>query len=162
MSTNNDTATGLDETKIYKLKKQTIHSDFDYATLDDIDGSTNEILKGKSIQSLFEPVRGEYTYFQCIATFKGSAYNGDEAPLLRNFHDILIIKTDEHNTIIDTYQYTLEWAEPPRQYDIYRSSVQGLTLTDGMDISTLKFVRADYGSIDNNLLQETGIIQIAK
>jgi len=41
-SAQTDTATGLGQTKIYKLKKKTINSDFDYSKLDDIDGSIKD------------------------------------------------------------------------------------------------------------------------
>jgi hypothetical protein len=57
-SAKKDTATGPKDTKIYKLKKKAINSEFDYSKLDDIDGNIKETLDLKNVMPIFEPVSG--------------------------------------------------------------------------------------------------------
>jgi len=51
----------------------------------------------KNLMSIFDPVSGHYTYYQFIATFKGHSFQEAD----KDFHDILIIKTDKENKIVD-------------------------------------------------------------
>ena len=90
----------------------------------------------------------------------GEAYNADGQTLFEDFHDILIIKTDSENKIIDAYQYTLEWAEPPLKYDVFKSSIINIPLTNNMDINLLKFIRTYSWNDDNKELNENGIIKL--
>ena len=155
-----DTATKLDEIKQYILKKQTENSDFDYSKLNGIDGNIKDSLEMKTLMPIFEPVSGQYHYYQFISTYIGQAYNADGPPLYKDFHDILIIKTDNENKILDAYHYTLEWAEPPLQYDVFKSSAKNITLTYNMNISDLKFKRTYSWSEDNKEMEESGIIKL--
>ncbi|MDD4150347.1 MAG: hypothetical protein PHE33_09980 [Bacteroidales bacterium] len=155
-----DTATKLNETKKYILKKQTENSDFNYSKLTDIDGNIQDTLNVKNLMPIFEPVCGQYNYYQFISTYVGQAYNFDEPPLFKDFHDILIIKTDDKNKIIDAYQYTLEWSESPLQYDVFVSSAKNIILTNDMNIAELKFKRTYSWSDDNKELKESGIIKL--
>ena len=159
-ATKNDTATKLNETKIYILKKETENSDFNYSKLEDIDGNKMDTLNVRNLMPIFEPVSGQYKYYQFLSTFIGEAYNADGPRLFKDFHDILIIKTDNENKIIDAYQYTLEWAEPPLQYDLFKSSIKNISLTNNMDIKQLKFTRTNSWSDDNKELKESGIIKL--
>ena len=159
-TTQKDIATKLDSTKIYILKKSTENSDFNYSKLDDIDGHKINTLNIKNLMPVFEPVLGKYKYYQFISTFTGQAYNVDGPPLFKEFHDILIIKTDNQNKIIDAYQYTLEWAEPPLQFDVFKNSAENINLTDNLDIAKLKFVRTYSWSDDNKGMKESGIIKL--
>jgi hypothetical protein len=159
-TTQKDTATRLNETKIYILQKETENSDFNYAKLDDIDGNKMDTLNVRNLMPVFAPVSGQYKYYQFLSTFVGEAYYSDGPPLFRDFHDILIIKTDNENKIIDAYQYTLEWAEPPLQYDVFKSSIKNISLTNNLDINQLKFKRTYSWSDDNRELKETGIIKL--
>ena len=155
-----DSATRLNETKIYTLKKQTENSDFNYSKLDDIDSSKMDTLNVRNLMTIFEPVYGQYKYYQFLSTFVGEAYNADGQTLFEDFHDILIIKTDSENKIIDAYQYTLEWAEPPLKYDVFKSSIINIPLTNNMDINLLKFIRTYSWNDDNKELNENGIIKL--
>ena len=159
-TTQKDIPTKLDSTKIYILKKSTENSDFNYSKLDDIDSHKIDTLNIKSLMPIFEPVVGKYKYYQFISTFTGQAYNVDGPPLFKEFHDILIIKTDNGNKIIDAYQYTLEWAEPPLQFDVFKNSAKNITLTDNLNIAKLKFVRTYSWSDDNKEMKESGIIKL--
>jgi hypothetical protein len=158
--TQKDTATKLNETKIYILQKETENSDFNYSKLDDIDGNKMDTFNVRNLMPIFEPVSGQYKYYQFLSTFEGEGYNSDGPPLFKSFHDILIIKTDNENEIIDAYQYTLEWAEPPLKYDMFKSSVKNISLTNNMDINELKFIRTYSWSDDNKVLKESGIIKL--
>jgi hypothetical protein len=127
-------ASGLEEPKVYRLKKQVLNADFAYPKLKNMIAHIGDTVHQVSIMPIFNPVKGKYRYYQFIATFKGEGYRGIE-----DFHDILILKTNAKGKIVDAYQYTFEWAEMPLQYDLYRSSVKHVFLTDNLDISQLKF-----------------------
>ena len=160
VSTLKDKATELKKTKIYRLKKITKNSDFDYSKLKDIAGNIKGTLNLKSVLPIFEPKEGKYNYYQFIATFKGEAYDAEGPNLIKVFHDILIVKTDNKNNIIDAYQYTAEWGEIPFQFDLFRSIEKKLTLTDKMKISTLRFERTEPDDVNDKLLKEEGIIDL--
>ncbi|MCE7042444.1 hypothetical protein [Dyadobacter sp. CY312] len=155
-----DLPTELNEVQIYRLTKKAIHANFDMSKLNNFDEYRKDSI---SIREIFEPLSGEYNYYQFISTFKGLGmiFSGDDVKdSIKTFHDILIIKTNNENKIIDAFQYTLAWAEQPFRYDLYRSSVTDLPLTDGMDISTLKFTRTEFWDAKDKLLKESGIIKL--
>ena len=155
-----DVPTELDKTKNYILKKKSINSDFDYSKLDDIDATYGLFFKPKKTISAFEPVSGKYIYYQFIATFRGSSYNDGAPTTIKDFHDILIIKTNEKNKIIDAYQYTLEWSEPPFQYDLWKTSVKNLKLKNNLLLEDLKLIRTYNWRNNKEFLKENGIIKI--
>ena len=155
-----ETATTLTATPVYVLKKQAKNADFNYSKLDAIDGNIKAGRNTKNLMLIFEPVSGAFNYYQFLATFKGKAYNGGEATTIKDFHDILIIKTDQSDKIIDAYQYTLEWAEPPLKYDLFKSSAKNAVLTDALNIKQLKFKRTYSWSEKDTMLKEDGIIRL--
>lgn len=77
-----------------------------------------------------------------------------------DFNDILIVKTDSKLKIIDAYQYTLEWAEPPFSYDLYRAVKQGITLTNQLPVEKLGFTRTDYFKKSEREFNESGVISL--
>ncbi len=151
-STQSDTATERNETKVYKLKKKATNSDFDYSKLDDFDNNTNDTLNLKNLMLIFDPIPGLYNYFQFIATFKGYSIQNVE----KDFHNILIIKTDSKNTIIDAYLYTLEWAEPPLQLNLYKSDMKNVKLKDNLEISELKMTRKEFWDEEDRIYKGGG------
>lgn len=155
-----DKATELNEPKIYRLKKQTANSDFNYSKLNDIDNHKMDTLNIRNVMPVFEPVSGQFNYYQFIATFKGEGYNFGDVPIVKDFHDILIIKTDNENNILDCYHYTLEWAEIPLQYDVFKGSTKNVKLTDDLEISKLQLLRTYSWSEDNKELKDSGIIRL--
>ena len=91
------------QVKEYKLVSKTENSDFNYKMLSNLDsiGLEGDTIKTRQI---FEPVKGDYTVYQFIAAFKGeSVFGGTD-----NFHDILIVKVDNRNSIVESFHYTLE------------------------------------------------------
>ncbi|HEV8506060.1 MAG TPA: hypothetical protein VGQ53_11690 [Chitinophagaceae bacterium] len=155
-----DSATELKGAKIYILKKQTTNSDFNYTKLNDIDGNIKDTLNIINSISIFEPTNGQFLYYQFLSTFIGEGYNSDGPPILKEFHDILIIKTDKNNIILDAFQYTLEWAERPLQYDLFKSSAKGVVLTNNLDINHLIFKRTYSLRKDSENLNEKGTIKL--
>jgi len=155
VANSNRYSTKLGETKKYILTKQAKNSDFDYSKLDKIDNHELDTITERDIKSVFEPVRGQYNYYQFLATFIGEGYHFGGPPLFKEFHDILIIKTNDENKILDAYHYTLEWAEMPCQYDVYKSSAVNVYLTNDMNISQLKLIRTEDGKTE---LKDNGIV----
>ena len=151
-----DIATELNKTKIYILKKKAINADFNYSGLNDMESYIMDTIKTANVMPVFEPINGQFDYYQFIATFKGESYEGG----IKDFHDILIIKTDKENKIIDAFQYTLEWAESPIQYDLFKSSVNNVILTNDLDIKLLKFRRTYSYDGDDMELSENGVIKL--
>lgn len=141
-SNKSDTATQLGDPQMYYLKKKAIHADFPYNKLDDLNSAFDK-LKVTERASVFSPVVGQYNYYQFLSTFRGErlVFPGENLPPIIDFHDILIIKTDDEDHIIDAYHYTTEWAEYPLDYDLFRLSQTGLLLKDGLDIQDLKLKR---------------------
>jgi hypothetical protein len=169
------------QTKIYKLKSIASNADFNYKKLEHFD----DILK---VETAFIPVKkGKYKVYTFIATFKDfGLWLPDEKKMsdslvkdsvdvngyriltkeeikqmnkLETFHDILIVKTNSKNEIIDAYHYTLEWAEPELSYDLFRSTTKNQKLTNGLSIDKLKFYRTQIGR-DKEPLDERGIIRL--
>ena len=152
-------ATKQNETKIYILQKKTENSDFNYSKLDSIDRNI-DTLNVKNLMPIFEPISGHYNYYQFLSTYIELAFNPDGPAFLMDFHDILIIKTDNEHKIIDAYQYTLEWSEAPLQYDMFKSSINNISLTNNMGINQLKFIRTYDWTEDDKELDESGIIKL--
>jgi len=151
--------THLNEMKIYVLKAKTSNADFDYEKLENIDNAFRSLnFKNRSL--VFNPVKGKFVYYQFVATFEGETYvaPNETGNKTKVFHDILIIKTDQTQNILDAFQYTLEWAEVPLEYDLFRSSAKGLKLENGLSISDLKLRRFISGYDD--LLKDFGVIEL--
>lgn len=155
-----DPPTELDKAQIYRLRKQAVNADFNIIKLNNLDDHTKDSI---SLREIFEPVNGIYNYFQFISTFKGRAlvFPGDDLKdSVKTFHDILIVKTNSENVIIDAFQYTLEWGEKPCKYDLYRGSISNISLIDNMDINILKFERTEFWNIKDKFLMDKGTIKL--
>ena len=144
--------TELKEPKKYILKKKFINSDFAYSKLKNID-KYNKL-------ECFEPTDGDFIFYQLIAAFKGFKYvaPGDSGANYKIFNDILIIKTNEANQILDAYQFTLEWSEMPLQQDVYKSKSENIILSDSLDIKLLKLNKTEYWDENNKESNDNGII----
>lgn len=154
-------ATKLGAPKLYKLKKQARNADFPDSTLKDLDQHLIDASPVHDVTTVFDPIEGTFNYYQFTAAYRGEGYNvlGPE----ENFYDILIVKTDKANKIVDAYQHTLNWAEPPLQADLYRSSKNGEKLVNGFDVSRLGLVRTYVVEGDTSKpIQEGGIILLSR
>lgn len=146
--------------KIYKLIEHIPESDLNYKMLNDFNSSVKK-RKGKEagILEIFRSVEGKCHYYKFIAKYKGEPIVfPDEEPNSEQtvFHDILILKTDSLNTIIDGYQYTIEWGESPFDSDLYRVTVKGIPLKKNLNIKELK-MQSIYDKSD---FEQEGILDL--
>ena len=103
------------QNKTYVLKEKKENANINY-NLFGLFGDF-EIYENKKDEKAFIPAKGNFTIYTFIAEFKGWSYDGTK----KIFHDYLILKVvPKTNEIIDGYQYTMEWAEPPAVSDLYR------------------------------------------
>lgn len=138
------------QTKEYKLITKTENADFNYRFLDFID----TIRTREARRNVFNPVKGKNTVYVFTATYKGLSYDNTE----KNFQDILIVKTDSKQKILDAYQHTLEWAEPPFSYDLYKATAKGLKLINQLSIERFFFRSVDYYKETDREFKETGVL----
>jgi len=143
----------IGQTKTYKLISKTQNADLNYLQLDNIDSFRKD---SASLRQIFKPVKGKFIVYEFIATFKGESFDGTN----KFFHDILVIKINDSSKIIDAYQYTLEWAEPPCQYDMYKNSVKNLVLTDNFKLDNLELTRTYFWDEKNKLLNDGGLVSL--
>jgi len=143
--------TSSPQTKEYKLTDKTIHADIDHRLY-------TILLTSYRPASLttrpFKPVKGKFIVYRFIATYRGVSFTQQQ----KEFHDILIVKTDNRNKIITAFQYTLEWADSP-EADLYRSTCKDVYMADNMCIEKFVFKRsADYDK-ENTSLDEHAILK---
>jgi hypothetical protein len=141
------------QVKIYKLKSKIVNADFDYSVLNDLDPARLE-------KHNLKPVKGKFTVYKFLFTFKASSDPNVKLQDYQDFNDILIIKTDNHNKIIDAYQYTLKWSDPPF-YILYKSGSKNKILIDKLAINQLKLTREGIGGAKGELLKDNGIISLS-
>ncbi len=140
----------LAQTKEYKLIRKIENADFNYKLLNSIDTTRTRETRRKA----FDPVKGKNTVYVFMAAFVGISFPNIE----KEFHDILIIKADGKQKILDAYHYTLEWAEPPFSYDLYRASAKDLTLKNKLPIKSFNFRRVNYYKDTERELKEQGVL----
>jgi hypothetical protein len=143
--------TGLPQTKEYKLTDKTIHADIDHHLYTILSAS----YRPASLTTRpFKPIRGKFIVYRFIATYQGESFTHQQ----KEFHDILIVKTDKRNKIIMAFQYTLEWTDSP-EADLYRSTCKDVYLLDNMRIEKFAFKRsADYDK-ENTSLGEHALLR---
>ncbi|RDC62265.1 hypothetical protein [Adhaeribacter pallidiroseus] len=91
--------------KNYIIVDSAANADFNYSLLNKFNSKMEAYNSLDSASVFFRPVSGVYKYYKFIAKYKGLAYGN----VIREYNDILILKTDPDHNIIDAYQYTLEW-----------------------------------------------------
>lgn len=115
-------------------------SEINYLTIKNIN---NFPVKYDSLMEGFKPVKGEFTVYLFMKTFKGLSvrYSEDEnSETLVDFHDLIVLKTNSKSEILDGFYYRLEWAEPPNQYMLFRSFAEKVILKDDLPLSDLNFL----------------------
>jgi hypothetical protein len=146
------------QVKAYELVAKTTQANLHYSALKKmttLDGSDTA-----NIRRAFQPVKGKFTVYQFVATYQGTSFRGEGD---WTFHDLLTLKTDTKGRILDAYQYTLEWAEPPASSDLFRSTVKNIYLKDQLAISLLKFIRTHYTEEHtDNQLNDLGVLILKK
>ncbi|WP_426790723.1 hypothetical protein [Sphingobacterium sp. WOUb80] len=150
---------GKDE-KTYVLVANKINTDFNYKLLDDFENSFSALIKENNSRELvFNPVNGKYHYYKFIATYKarGISPESDSAKPEQTFHNILIIKTDDQQKIVDGYEFVLEWNEKPLSYPLFRMKATDLTLQEGLSLRQLNLQRVT----DNTDFDSDGKIKLS-
>lgn len=136
--------------KEYKLISKTSNADLNQRAILLIDTTKTR----ETRRDAFNPIKGRYTVYVFIAAFKGFSFNNTE----KDFHDILVVKTDKRQRILAAYQYTLEWAEKPFTYDLYKATPKEVTLTNGLSLKKLRFRKVDYTIGVDSKLHEQGVL----
>lgn len=140
------------QVKTYVLTEEAENADINYElfkTFNNIEVARDEMKRA------FEAVDGDFTTYTFISEFSGPSFDGTE----KIFHDYLILKVDPTtNEIIDGFQYTLEWAEPPAISDLYQLTSSGQILIDHMSLNVLKLKLVDspYKHERNEDLEDNG------
>ena len=108
----------------FRLVRKDRKSDINYLTFKNLNSFSPNF---EEISKAFEPVEGEFTVYTFIKEFLGESIQLDEdAPdSLELTHDIIVLKTDRNNMILDAFLYRMEWAEPPFQFMLWRSFPEG-------------------------------------
>ncbi|TWI17192.1 hypothetical protein [Sphingobacterium siyangense] len=146
--------------KNYILVTNKINTDFNYKMLDDFENSFADLIKENNSRELvFNPVNGKYHYYKFVATYKarGISKDSDAARPEQTFHNILIIKTDDYQKIVDGYHFVLEWGEKPLSYPLFRVKATDLTLQEGLSLKQLNLKRA----MDNTDFDGDGKIKLS-
>jgi len=119
--------------KVYKLILKTENSDINYKAFKNFDNF--KIYKNDGLKKAFNPKKGKNDIYVFISEFKGDSFDGTR----KTFHNYLILKVDtKSELIIDGFQYTLEWAEPPAISDLYRVTEKNVKIGNGIDLNSLK------------------------
>jgi hypothetical protein len=137
--------------KEYILLDKTSSADIDRSFILRLDKAPRGL---PMLDSLFKPVKGAYTVYRFLATFRGKSYTGQE----KEFHDLLLVKTDDNSKVIKAYHYTLEWAEMPLEQDMYISTSKDLFLKNGLTIDAFSFERPWYDDADKKL-KDNGVVR---
>jgi len=146
--------------KNYVLVTNKINTDFNYKMLDDFENSFADLIKENNSRELvFNPVNGKYHYYKFVATYtaRGISKDSDAARSEQTFHNILIIKTDDYQKIVDGYHFVLEWNEKPLSYPLLRVKATDLTLQEGLSLKQLNLKRV----MDNTDFDGDGKIKLS-
>jgi hypothetical protein len=106
----------------FKLIKKAENADINYLTAKRAYGNLQD----------FQPVKGQYTVYLFMKEFEGVAKDIG----IMKFHDLIILKTDKNNIILDGYYYRLEWGEGPM---IFRTYTENIKLENNLKVSELEF-----------------------
>jgi hypothetical protein len=124
----------------FKLYKKYKNADINYLTVKNI----NSLEHGyNAMIKFFEPVKGEFNVYIFIKEFKGiplyfMEINNPDS--LETFHDMIILKTNKKNEIVDGFYYRLEWAEVPSQFLLFRTFCDPIQLIDNLIVGELKLL----------------------
>ena len=143
--------------KVYKLISKTKNSDINYKAFKKFDNF--KIYKNNGLKRAFEPIKGKDNIYFFIAEYKGDSFDGTR----KTFHDYLILKVDpKTKLIVDGFQYTMEWAEPPAISDLYKVTDKNQKIYDRIHLNSLKMelVEQEYISEWRKELKDNGIIKL--
>lgn len=142
--------------KSYHLVSKSEHSDLNYKLFKQF-GSI-KIYSGEKIEKAFLPKKGKFIVYAFTAEYMGNSFDGTR----KLFHDKLILKVNpKTNEVIDGFQYTMEWAEPPALSDLYRVQDDSVVLKDKMNLDALQMqVDEEYIGEYKDMLEDHGVLYL--
>lgn len=143
--------------KVYKLISKTENADIAYKAFRNFDNF--KIYKNNGLKKAFYPKKGKNEVYVFIAEFEGSSFDGTQ----KIFHDYLILKVDpKTKLILDGFQYTMEWAEPPAITDLYQVTEENQKMRDGFNLNLLKMELVEQENIKEwrKELRDNGILKL--
>ncbi len=120
----------LGQRNSFKLVSEKKNSDFNYEKL------KSEISPLCGLDSTFNVVSGCFTTYLFMEENFGRNY-GDST--ISKYYNVLILKTNNSNKIVDGYLYTLGWAEFPSNCVLFKLLKTNVKLKNELLLSTLKF-----------------------
>ncbi|HCL57619.1 MAG TPA: hypothetical protein DHW82_11510 [Spirochaetia bacterium] len=131
-------ASVLNAKMIYQLVSVKEKSDFDSQFFEKIDQIEVPYPKDGNFQiGTFKLKKGKYTIYEFIAPFISSFHDEPNREVI--FHNILMIKVDKNQKIVDAWHYTMEWQDVP-SIRLFRMQVQNLSLKRLLQIEEFEFV----------------------
>jgi hypothetical protein len=143
------------QTKEYNLLDKTFSADIHKRLIAVLDTTAPGM---RLLDNVFKPVKGIFTVYRFIATYEGLSFTGKQ----KEFHDILIVKTDAKNKIILAYQYTLEWSDVPSETDLYVSTCRDTYLVNNLLVDNFLFERPNYYDKNDSKLKDSGRVVFAE
>jgi hypothetical protein len=120
---------------VYQIKNVYRNADLDEKAIERFKNNIDLRSERDEIMKLFKPVKGRYK----VIVFMASSYGLSFMNKFELFHNVLILKVDKNNEILDGLEYILEWAEPPHTARFVRAMKKGIKLRKGLNIQQLDF-----------------------
>lgn len=124
----------------FRLLSKHKKSDINYVNLKHI----NQFIPDyDTIIDAFQPVKGQYIVYLFVKEFLGESIefmDSEHPDTLVPFHDLIVLKTNSDQLILDAFYYRAEWAEPPNQFMLFRASADAIYLEDQLPIPKLCFL----------------------
>ena len=124
--------------KEYIFLDKYIEADLNYTTINSINGYDAGL---SMLDSVFNVTEGEYFVFRFLNYEKDVFFDEYWFTGFMDMYNLVILKTDEKNKIIDGYWYCLTNPDMPLKCFLYRVSQKNVKLTHNLDIEKLKFKR---------------------
>ena len=135
------TAAQEKEILVYQIKAVYENSDLNGKALERYQKRALEWNDTGKVLKLFQPVKGKYRVITFMATGYGLSFT-DKKEI---FHNILILKVDQNDEILDGLEYVIEWAEVPTASRLARTTRKGVKLKKGLPLSELEFKSIEAG-----------------
>ncbi|MBU0686846.1 MAG: hypothetical protein KKB81_03220 [Candidatus Margulisbacteria bacterium] len=139
--------------KTYVVTEIIKGADFDYEMIKNIDSIPPPYPPDSSYQiGDIKTKEGNFVVYKLISKYRGrSKFSSRPVPL----HDLLVLKVDDDEKIIDAFHYTLEWTDSP-SLDLYKLNNSNAYLKNGMDIAGLDLINVN----DGKKLEENAILDL--
>ena len=119
---------------IYQIKAVHANADLDEKAIEKFKKRDTEWNETRAVLNLFQPVKGKYKVIFFVGADYGLSAIDDKEHI---FHELLILKVNKNNEIIDGLQYVLEWAEVPTAYRLCRIQKSGIKLQKELQVSQI-------------------------